>query len=196
MNPNYTDIYGRLTHNEKKIKSVNTSVNNLKAQDTGKPDMPFVWYPQASLVNTGIKYQYTDGVKLYGYKVLGMVYLYGDSSYINQYLGTLVMRNTTMAGLFPGKLEGMVMSFKNDNNSIITTSLGQAGFYDNAHSTFTPITGIRVTFEPYTYDGQQAYAIILVSDDCGTPISATINYEIEISYPSDFNHTKFEIVQD
>ena len=196
MNPNYTDIFGRLNHNEKKIKSVNVSVNNLKAQDTGKATIPFEWYPDASIVSTGVKYQYTDGAKLYGYKILGMVALEGDYTYINEYLGTLVITNTTMAGLFPGKLEGMLMSYVNADGTYITSSLGQASFYDNNHGEFVSITGMKVSFEPYTYNGEQAYAIVIVSDDCGTSISGVINYEIEFSYPSDFNNTKFELVQD
>jgi hypothetical protein len=189
-----------------RLGHLNGLVDDVEAkkanQETGHTSFPYQWYPDASVVSTGAKYVYTDGTTLYGYKIIGMINVptnQPQSNYINEYLGTLVLTNPTMSGLFPGKLSGMVTYYDGTSDYHFGNLSSSAYLWDDYSDERVLVNGITVNMYQYeNFDNEIWYAITLESQSLapGTLLSGVINYEIEFSYPSDFNNTTFKIIQD
>ena len=178
---------------------------NKANQETGRTSIPYEWYPDASVVSTGSKYKYTDGTTLYGYKIMGMCslpfrYQTPLSDHLNEYLGTLVLTNGTMSGIFPGKISGMMTYYDGESNTVYGSPLSYSGYlWDNASGSRVLVEGITVNFYQYNQVNNEIwYAVVLQSEIAGegVQLNGVINYEFEFSYPSNFNHSTFKIIQD
>jgi hypothetical protein len=167
-------------------------------QQTGLATIPFQWYPDASVVETGAKYKYTDDTVLYGYKIMGMVNVANSNhDHLNEYLGTLVVTNSTMASIFPSTISGMALYY--DDSDLLTSPLSTSVYlWDTNLNQRVLIEGVTVNFYQYDVFGNETwYAVLLESNTAtGVELAGVINYEIEFSYPSDLNNTTFKIIQD
>ncbi len=190
--------FARFAHLNRLVDDVEVGKAN---QETGLATYGYEWYPDASVISTGPKYVYTDGTTLYGYKIIGMraVPFSGPGSdHLNEYVGTLVMTNSTMANIFPGKISGTITYYDGTNDLHFSPLSSSAYLWDDNTDDKTLVEGITINFYPYgDYGNETWYAVVIESDTVtDAELSGVINYEVEFSYPSDFNNTTFKIIQD
>lgn len=168
----------RLAHVNLVVKELN------KLNKNANVSIPFVFYPPATLINTGASFTYTDGVELISYHIKGMFPINNYGNGFEAYLGTVNIPQGFMGNIFPGSITGMFQS--GTGNDIVTTPLANGGLVE-VDGTHKPVSNL--TFTLYNYqnnpqpNGSLNYALVVDATTDSGQVSGLMTYDFEFLLP-------------
>lgn len=157
------------------VNEVIDELNKNAVSETVILEYPFTYYPYASMIEDGIKFEYQpwspgeEGMKLKSYSINGIQQIYGTS--FENYLGSIVLSdiNTMGAILLPGEINGSIQFYEFQNYSYLSTSPLAEGSLagatqEGANVYIKNLQFLLVPYDQFTNGNSTKFAVLLKCD--------------------------------